>query len=114
MPRFVKLLAQVENLPLPNGAAGASKAGHSGWLEQWPLFAAVLGLGLLLLLWARFVRRKQRFNAAEGQGEEMRIRRRSRRSSHSPRPRNPTLAETGGLPPVRSDASAPTPPSASA
>ena len=39
---------------------------------------------------------------AEAQsGERERLRRRRRRRNH--RPRNPTLAETGGLPPVRKD-----------
>ena len=87
-------------------------------------FLLVLGAFVLvtavLLLWARYFRKRRRHHShhhhhhhsteqsaatgtdltASGQ-ETHRRRRRRRRREH--RPRNPTLAETGGLPPLRPD-----------
>lgn len=81
------------------------------------LLGAVAVPVLLFVLWAVFVRKRKKSlsgwrthqhgsqphsnqaTSEAGQGE--RRRRRRRRREH--RPRNPTLAETGGLPPVRDD-----------
>ena len=73
-------------------------------------------VGLLLVLWAAYIR-KPRKRGAESRREPVampvvtkaveevdgkrRLKLRERRRDH--RPRNPTLAETGGLPPVKSD-----------
>jgi hypothetical protein len=84
---------------------------------------AIAWITLLLLIWAAFIRRKRRRHhshhhhhhheskpagaAADTPNEEEPAqperRRRRRRSHHRHRPRNPTLAETGGLPPIRSE-----------
>jgi hypothetical protein len=39
----------------------------------------------------------------EDEAEEKRAHKRHRRRRHEHRPRNPTLAETGGLPPIRTE-----------
>jgi hypothetical protein len=88
-------------------------------LDVLKVFAAVLLVSLLLFLWARFVRRPSRRRAehykypepaAAGSTEateETEVehhahhRRRYRKRKHEHRGRNPTLAEIGGLPPVR-------------
>ncbi|MDQ6633073.1 MAG: hypothetical protein M3Y82_15180 [Verrucomicrobiota bacterium] len=83
----------------------------------WELLI-VLGVGLLLLIillfWAAFLRKRKRRHAkshfdsssvakkierSEKNSEKQRIK--LRRRDH--RPRNPTLSETGGLPPLKSD-----------
>lgn len=73
-----------------------------------PVLGIVLGVLFLALVWAVFIRRprtgRQRGTILEDSGDEPasgggKRRRRRRRRDH--RPRNPTLAETGGLPPVR-------------
>jgi hypothetical protein len=102
---------------LPSPAAGSSQ-------ELLVVLIAVAGAGLLVLgaltLWLKGRRSRHRHhrrhtrpetlaNAVE-QTEEpdelpQRHRRRRRRREH--RPRNPTLAETGGLPPPRPQGQAP-------
>jgi hypothetical protein len=65
--------------------------------ELIDLFVMMAALGLLLLLmffWALFFRK----------GKKQRIRRHKRR-----RPLNPTLAKTGGLPPIRQEKDPATP-----
>jgi type VI protein secretion system component VasK len=89
--------------------------------ERLVIFGAIGLVTLLVVLWAIFLRRRRRrrrehhhshhqspppaevVEALTGQDAAARPykRRRRRRSSHSLRPRNPTLAQTGGLPPVR-------------
>jgi hypothetical protein len=103
------------NLPFKETAV----AGKSLWqslLSAWPVALAGLGLLVVLILWAKYLRKKPRAhehsvrpaiipNSQDEDGEEAerhrkhRHRRRKRRREH--RPRNPTLAETGGLPPVK-------------
>ncbi len=85
------------------------------------VFAAVALLVILFLGWAIFIRKRKKDLAdwrlhrhhshhssdvnspteSASDNEPHHHRRRRRRRSH--RPRNPTLAETGGLPPVRSE-----------
>ena len=71
----------------------------------------LLGMTLLLAFWAAFVRKKKRRHShrkheilpdrrPEADGPKRRKWRRRRREH---RPRNPTLAETGGLPPARTE-----------
>lgn len=92
----------------------SSKTLSQAFKGAWPVLAAGLLLGGLLFLGAkRYVRRKKRHShssspailAARDKDEDdghsrHRKRRRKRRRDH--RPRNPTLAETGGLPQPRS------------
>jgi hypothetical protein len=72
------------------------------------LLGAVAFLVLLFLVWALFLRKRPQPTAgwnfqsqSQVRGEDSSSRRRRRRRPH--RPRNPTLAETGGLPPARPD-----------
>ncbi len=81
------------------------------------VLGAAIALGLVLFLWAYLTHKRRRHSShalskpiygAEKKpseanpGERMRIRRRRRRHPEN-LPRNPTLGETGGLPPVRPD-----------
>ena len=82
------------------------------------IVAAALGVALLLFLWAYFIRkgRSRRSKTLSRTGVRpndreqsagfftgRRRRRRRRRDHPEDRPRNPTLGETGGLPPQRPD-----------
>jgi len=92
--------------------------------ELMILLGAVAIVSLILVVWAAFVRktprrhshhhhhdysareennemRSEETGSAEGEGGRRYRRKRRRRRDH--RPRNPTLAETGGLPPLRAD-----------
>jgi type VI protein secretion system component VasK len=89
--------------------------------ERLTILGALGLVTLLVVLWAILLRRRRRrrrkhhhsdhpsstpaevVEAPKVQDAPARPykRRRRRRSGHSRRPRNPTLAETGGLPPVR-------------
>jgi hypothetical protein len=92
--------------------------------ELVTVFGSVAIVTLLLFLWAAYLRKGPRRHShhhhhhhysrpvasateatgetdAQADGEKRYRRKRRRRREH--RPRNPTLAETGGLPPVRSD-----------
>lgn len=113
IPKFLLLAAAI---PVDTGVDPA-------W-RDWLIVAGVLMvLTGALLVWATFIRKKparrkrrhhhhhhhrhsesgnasaQTVSASHREG---RSRRRRRRREH--RPRNPTLAETGGLPPIRSEA----------
>jgi hypothetical protein len=94
--------------------------------EMLMLFGALALVTVLLVLWAVYVRKAPRRHShrhhhhhhhspeevnnssnavpdgdSEANDEKQYRRKRRRRREH--RPRNPTLAETGGLPPVRSE-----------
>ena len=89
--------------------------------ERFLVFGALCLVTLLLILWALFIRKKRRrrrkhhhsHHRSSQTAEALEApkddplpaapeqRRRSRRSRRRHRPRNPTLAETGGLPPLR-------------
>jgi hypothetical protein len=89
--------------------------------EKLLIFGALGSVSLLILIWALFIRKGPRaprdhrhwqhhssgptqVAQASAGGETSppsEKRRRKRRSGHQHRPRNPTLAETGGLPPIR-------------
>jgi hypothetical protein len=96
------------------------KATGPSALREWGiLLGAILIISAVVILWivfsgksrrhaARREERHQRRRAfrramaeAEQRGDKPAGRRRRRRRRH--RPRNPTLAETGGLPPVRGE-----------
>jgi flagellar biosynthesis/type III secretory pathway M-ring protein FliF/YscJ len=89
------------------------------------IFGVLMLVSLFLVIWAAFIRRRRRRKrahhyprprpevaTAESRSESQeqvsensnQTRRRSRRRRREHRPKNPTLAETGGLPPIRDDA----------
>jgi len=119
MTENLVLFAQLEGLnPLNSEPVGKT----TGLLfkDVLLIIATGLALGLILLVWARhYVKRKKRrqhhdrkvvshsLPTASDQDEEdphhHGRRRRKRRREH--RPRNPTLAETGGLPTTKTEPS---------
>jgi len=118
---FSALLMQLE--PLAPVSEGVGRGWGSHLSDLGVVAAAGFGMGLVLLLWARFLRRRPRQHRSHGssrreraveadpgasgeEGQEAvddggRKRRRRRAARREHRPRNPTLAETGGLPPSR-------------
>jgi FtsZ-interacting cell division protein ZipA len=82
---------------------------------EWLIIFGAIGLVTLLVLgWAAFLRKRHRHrhshhhrhrHSSEPTEADASVppekRRRRRRSHHRHRPLNPTLAETGGLPPIR-------------
>lgn len=92
-----------------------SRLGGLASKELWLVVGACAVLGLLLFLWAYLTRRDRLERARNGSPVIYRSRRdiqRAGRRSHRRRrrrhhedeyPRNPTLRETGGLPPPRPD-----------
>jgi hypothetical protein len=124
MINLVALLAAVEideYLKQRATEPGLQRSTH----ESIFLFGVLLTLALALFIWAYFLRRKRhrlharrkhspplsQYNAGKVvtvlQGGRRRRKRYRRRREH--RPRNPTLAETGGLPPIRSEDQPPPP-----
>ena len=94
--------------------------------ERFIVLGAMTLVVLAVFIWVAFVREKPRRRSSrvhrhrrsvikstmEGMAEVKRVlRTREHRRRQEHRPRNPTLAETGGLPPTRSDG-APTGPAA--
>ncbi len=89
--------------------------------EMTLIIGAAIAVVFPVVIWAAFIRRPPRdrerpygqHHSSEhhrdaapeqaGPSSERRRRRRWRRRRREHRPRNPTLAETGGLPPVRSE-----------
>jgi hypothetical protein len=84
------------------------------------IFGVLMVMTIVLIIWAAFIRsrrrrkrqyhyRRSRPEAVERRpdkpetGASQSGRRRFRRRRREHRPKNPTLAETGGLPPVRDD-----------
>jgi hypothetical protein len=91
-----------------------------GTREGLMVFGALFLVISLILIWAIFVRkppRKRKYhyhypstkshpNAVDGGGSgEAPAKKKWRRRRREHRPRNPTLSETGGLPPIRPDGS---------
>jgi|ERR1043166_1593082 hypothetical protein len=86
---------------------------HPALKDSLILVGLAVVLGLLLLAWATFIRKRRRpgsspsrrhtlpgiFENAARRHSRRKKRRRNRVREH--RPRNPTLADTGGLPPPR-------------
>jgi hypothetical protein len=74
------------------------------------ILSVALGTALLIVVWAVFFRKKkeeeyeypesEEYNYEKSSGERRRRRKRKRRRRDH-RPRNPTLEQTGGLPPPR-------------
>lgn len=96
------LLAEVP--PLPTNVDGLDWHLMSGIL---PVVSVIALLWVALVVWAVFLRRRARIPRARllTDDEPPSGRRRHRRHRHrrEHRPTNPTLAETGGLPPAKPD-----------
>lgn len=121
MTEYLVLFAQLEGLNPLNPTEPVARATGLFFKDVLVIIATGLALGLILLLWARhYVKRKKRQHhydrkvvshslpAVSDQDEEEEPhhhsrRRRKRRREH--RPRNPTLAETGGLPATKTEPS---------
>jgi hypothetical protein len=79
-----------------------SKTGHSK--DMVVILGASLALAIVLVIWAAFLRKRRRHRDHALVRFSAKKHHRKHRSRHAySRRRNPTLAETGGLPPVRSD-----------
>ena len=109
------ILAQID---LDQKLPFSPKKGSFHFDDTFVIIGAALGVAVLLFLWAYLVRKGRnrrsrtlhRSAVRSGDGEHStgfftgrRRRRRRRRSQPDERPRNPTLGETGGLPPPRPD-----------
>ncbi len=122
MNRLSLLFAQIEPKELGSywQQSNVSKAGLG------TLIGAISVVTVAILIWAIFIRKPGRErprsyhypspsnaesesrNGGNGSSGHHGRRRKRRRRSH--RPRNPTLSETGGLPPVREDVPSDDPP----
>jgi len=124
MTRYSGFLAQLEGLNPLNPTAPVTKSTGLVFLDVLVILATALALGLVLLLWARYYVRNKKHRRhhhlhehgahstaplvpiveeEEPHHNDHRHRRRRRRRDH--RPRNPTLGETGGLPPAKTEPS---------
>jgi hypothetical protein len=92
-----------DGTPLPNSLAPGAQHSLQGF---FPIALVVVSIILGLLVWAVFIRRRPKSRKrgiildeeqASGGDDSGKRRRRRRRREH--RSRNPTRAETGGLPP---------------
>lgn len=98
---FSLLAAIPDSAQLPNALNSNTQQGLRGAL---PIFLAISGVLLGFVLWAVFIRKSPRYRKKGAlidapAEEESGRRRRRRRSRREQRTRNPTRAETGGLPP---------------
>ncbi len=95
-----------------------------GWLEIFILLGALFMVVVCLVLWAMFIRKtkkrrrkhhefrgsySEKLKKGAGDIKEL-VDKHSRRRKHWRYQKNPTLAETGGLPPRRDPDSPPPPP----
>jgi len=120
MTEYCVLFAQLEGLNPLNSTERVARSTGLLFKDVLVIIGTGLLLGLLLLLWARhYVKRKKHQHhdrkvvshslpAVSDQDDEDEPhhhgrRRRKRRREH--RPRNPTLAETGGLPTTKTEPS---------
>jgi len=120
LPDF--MLAQLEGLNPLDRSMTPSKSSGMVFRDILLIIGTGLVLAAILFAWAKFyVARKQRrrnhesrpvrnrmeddFESEEGGQHRRRRRRRRHRRDH--RPRSPTLAETGGLPPAKPNLSPP-------
>ncbi|MDB6067278.1 MAG: hypothetical protein JWR26_3486 [Pedosphaera sp.] len=130
MNGLVPYLAQIEMLDID---AAKSHLLHSMWLQVLLIVGAIIVIVGLVFIWAIFFRKpgrrrrkhhkhRKKFPQAENKlvedtvektavtVEENNSRKKRRRSRREHRPRNPTLAETKGLPPIREGQSTLPPP----
>ena len=117
-----------KNLQLPSGNfGGASRLVLSDILL---ILGALVALTLILIVWARYIRKQRRRRSRSSSSKPHKLvpveqqddspeeefesggrrRRKSRKQRREHRGRNPTLAETGGLPPQREEKPANPPP----
>ena len=108
---------------MDDGTMSATGQYSSAWMDFFVLLGAILLVTLALLIWVLVFRKKRRRRqhhhrhhadhreefrkSVKGIREMVQPRRHHHR--HELRPINPTLAETGGLPPIRGEK--PPPPS---
>lgn len=92
----ILLLADSAAPQLPSGLNQETQKAFSGSAVAFIAGLLVLALGLV---WAVFFRKSDRQKARGVITETKGSGRRRRRRSSKNRPRNPTLADTGGLPP---------------
>jgi hypothetical protein len=90
------VLADTSAPQLPTGLNSETQKAFSGSTVAIVAGLAVLGLGLI---WAVFFRKSDKQKARGVITESKGSGRRRRRRRSKDRPRNPTLADTGGLPP---------------
>jgi hypothetical protein len=92
---------------VPDVVVNWKKMGDSS-REGLMIFGSMALVTILIIMWAVFVRKKRRrtresYQPAAAKIEAPPKRRKWRRRRRDHRPLNPTLAQTGGLPPVRTD-----------
>lgn len=109
----------IREIPKPNGGAG------TGNTDIIVILGCALALSVLLFVWAFFIRKRpksargslvveRRRKGSRPEEENSHRRKRKRRPDHPDNwGRNPTLGETGGLPPTRSEEISPAPDAAS-
>lgn len=109
LPSPSGLMAQVSSVLNPTTGGGGSA--KTALASNAPVLLALLGALFIGIVWAVFFRKHprsgQRGVLVSGGGDDSddssSSRRRRRRKRRDGRPRNPTLAETGGLPPIRTE-----------
>ena len=119
MTQCLVLFAQLDGLNPLHGAAPSDRSAGLVFKDLLVIIATGLALGLLLLFWARhYVKIKKRHDrhrktashslagpVEQDRQEEPHHSRRRRKRRRDHRPRNPTLAETGGLPTTKTEPS---------
>jgi hypothetical protein len=115
--------------PDPLGQTKPSNLASRHWQDILLLVGAAVALALVLFLWAyltrksrqremalargaRVIYRREKGDGPPRPGHKVKYRKRRRREHAENWPRNPTLAEAGGLPPPRPDEPEAPPPQA--
>lgn len=87
-----KLEAQIDGQKMSQGQST---------LDQTALMVPAIGIGVMLLLMAVFYIRYRRKQRRHNPVKQVKAKRKPEHADHSKRRRGATLAESGGLPPVR-------------
>lgn len=110
-----RLLAQTIFDPLLPGKESAP----SYFRDLWFVFGAIALVAAAVFIWAYFFRKRRSTTSRSGHHSRLlegalleapsreRVRKRRRHRIREHRPRNPSLNETGGLPPARKEGDAP-------
>lgn len=114
MPTHHALIAQIAKPDLPAGPEVAGPPKSWGDRHTTALIGSLLLVAFVIFFWAMYVRKRPRRakgsivveraskDSSEAFGSSGRRRRRKRKENHPDNwGRNPTLGETGGLPPAR-------------